>query len=46
MREYYDYIREGNAMDVCYSIVENYYKGSSSLQLRLRDIRKRDDMDL
>ena len=46
MSEYYDYIREGNAMDVCYSIVENYYKGSSSLQLRLRDIRKRDDMDL
>ena len=46
MSEYYDYIREGNAMDVCYSIVENYYKGSSSLQLRLRDIRKRDDIDL
>ena len=46
MSEYYDYIREGNAMDVCYSIVENYYKGNSSLQLRLRDIRKRDDLDL
>ncbi len=46
MSEFYDYIREGNAMDVCYSIVENYYKGNSSLQLRLRDIRKRDDLDL
>ena len=46
MSEYYDYIREGNAMDVCYSIVENYSKGSSSLQLRLRDIRKRNDLDL
>lgn len=44
MSEYYDYIHEGNAMDVCYSIVENYYRGSSNLQLRVRDIREREEI--
>ena len=27
-----------------YAIVENYYRGSSSLQLRVRDIREREDI--
>ena len=44
MSGYYDYIHDGNPMDVCYSIVENYYRGSSSLQLRIRDIREREDI--
>ena len=44
MSEYFEYIHDGNAMDVCYSIVENYYRGNSSLQLRLRDIREREDI--
>ena len=44
MSEYYDYIREGNPFDVCYAIVENYYRGNSSIQLRLRDMRERDDI--
>jgi len=44
MAEYYDYIREGNPFDVCYAIVENYYRGNSTLQLRVRDIRERDEI--
>ena len=44
MADYYDYIREGNPIDVCYAIVENYYRGSASIQLRVRDIREREDI--
>ena len=44
MADYYDYIREGNPVDVCYAIVENYYRGNSSIQLRIRDMRERDDI--
>ena len=44
MADYYDYIREGNPIDVCYAIVETYYRGSSSIQLRIRDIREREDI--
>jgi single-stranded-DNA-specific exonuclease len=43
MAQYYDYIKEGNPFDVCYSIVENYYRGNSSLQLRIKDFRKREE---
>ena len=43
MAQYYDYIKEGNAIDVCYSIVENFYRGSSTVQLRLKDIREREE---
>ena len=44
MADYFDYIREGNPFDVCYAIVENYYRGNSSIQLRIRDLRERDDI--
>ena len=44
MADYYDYIREGNPVDVCYAIVENYYRGNSSIQLRIRDMREREDI--
>ena len=44
MAGYYDYIREGNPFDVCYAIVENYYRGNSSIQLRIRDMREREDI--
>lgn len=44
MAEYYDYIREGNPFDICYAIVENYYRGNSSIQLRLRDLKEREDI--
>ena len=41
MSEYFDYIKAGNPFDICYSIVENYYRGNSTLQLRIKDIRER-----
>ena len=44
MADYYDYIKSGNPLDVCYSIVENYYRGSSTLQIRVRDLRERDEI--
>ena len=44
MADFYDYIKEGNPFDVCYTIVENYYRGNSSIQLRIRDLRERDDI--
>lgn len=39
----FDYIKAGNPVDICYSIVENYYRGTTTLQLRLKDIRKHQD---
>ena len=44
MADYYDYIKSGNPLDVCYSIVENYYRGSSSLQIRVKDLREREEI--
>ena len=45
MSDYYDYIKAGNPLDVCYSIVENYYRGNSTVQLRIKDIHEREDFD-
>ena len=39
-----DHIKAGNPIDACYSIVENFYRGSSTIQLRLKDIRERDEL--
>lgn len=44
MAGYFDHIKAGNPIDVCYMIVENFYRGSSTVQLRLRDIREREDV--
>lgn len=41
MSDFYDHIKSGNPIDTCYSIVENYYRGNSSLQLRICDMRRR-----
>ncbi len=43
MAEYYEYIKAGNPFDICYSIVENYYRGNSTLQLRIKDIKEREE---
>lgn len=43
MADSFDHIKAGNPVDVCYYIVENYYRGSSTLQLRLKDIKERED---
>ncbi len=39
MGDYYPRICKGIPFDVCYSVEENVYRGVSSLQLRIRDIR-------
>ena len=44
MAEYFDHIKAGNPIDICYSIVENFYRGASTVQLRLKDIRERDEL--
>ena len=44
MADYFEHIKAGNPIDVCYSIVENYYRGTSSTQLRVKDLRERDEL--
>ncbi len=44
MAEHFQHIRSGNPVDICYSIVENYYRGTSTIQLRIRDIKQRLDI--
>ena len=36
---HYEWIRAGHPIDVCYQIVENHYRGSVSVQLRIKDIQ-------
>ena len=42
--EHFDHIKAGNPIDVCYSIVENYYRGIANLQLRIKDLHDREDI--
>jgi len=44
LANYFDYIKGGNPIDVCYSLVENFYRGSANLQLRIKDIREREEV--
>ena len=44
LSDYFDYVKEGNPVDVCYAIVENYFAGNTFTQLRIRDIRKGEDI--
>ena len=44
MADYFDHIKAGNPIDVCYSIVENYYRGVSNTQLRVKDLRGREEL--
>ncbi len=44
MSDFFDYIKAGNPFDVCYSIVENYYRGNATIQLRVRDLHEREEM--
>lgn len=36
---HYEWIRAGHPIDVCYQIIENHYRGSVSVQLRIKDIK-------
>ena len=44
MAGYFDHLKSGNPIDICYSVVENYYRGNSTIQLRLKDMREREDV--
>lgn len=36
------YLQNGNAADVCYTLEENHYNGSVSIQMMVQDIKKRE----
>ncbi|MDE7068961.1 MAG: single-stranded-DNA-specific exonuclease RecJ [Alistipes sp.] len=36
---HYEWVRAGRPIDVCYQIVENHYRGTVSVQLRIKDIK-------
>ena len=36
---HYEWVRSGRAIDVCYQIVENHYRGMVTTQLRVKDIK-------
>jgi len=36
---HYEWIRNGRPVDVCYTIVENHYRGVTTPQLRIKDIK-------
>lgn len=42
--EHFEHLAAGNPIDVCYSIVENYYRGNATIQLRIADIKAREDI--
>lgn len=42
--EHFDHLHSGNPVDVCYSIAENYYRGIANVQLRVKDIRIREEL--
>ena len=42
--EHFEHIKNGNPVDICYSIVENYYRGIANIQLRVKDIHDREDL--
>lgn len=42
--EHYAHLAAGNPVDVCYSIVENYYRGNATIQLRVIDIKAREEI--
>ena len=44
MADFFTHIKAGNPIDVCYSIVENYYRGTSNTQLRIKDLHERDEL--
>ena len=41
---HFEHIKAGNPVDICYSIVENYYRGIATLPLRIKDIRDREEI--
>ena len=42
--EHFAHIQAGNPIDICYSIAENYYRGLANIQLRIKDIKDKEDL--
>lgn len=42
--EFFEHLHGGNPVDVCYSIAENYYRGIANIQLRVKDIKIRNEI--
>ncbi|MCF0173172.1 MAG: single-stranded-DNA-specific exonuclease RecJ [Bacteroidales bacterium] len=42
--DHFEHLHAGNPVDICYSIAENYYRGLANIQLRIKDIKDRDDL--
>jgi len=40
--EHFEHMHNGNPVDICYSVAENYYRGIANIQLRIKDIKTRD----
>lgn len=41
--EDFEHLNDGKPIDVCYSISENYYRGIANIQLRVKDIKLKED---
>jgi single-stranded-DNA-specific exonuclease RecJ len=39
LAQHFKFINKGNPFDICYSIEENEFRGNTTLQIRLRDIK-------
>ncbi|MBQ5608850.1 MAG: single-stranded-DNA-specific exonuclease RecJ [Rikenellaceae bacterium] len=37
---HFEWVRSGRPVDVCYTVVENHYRGTVSTQLRVKDIKR------
>ena len=37
---HYEWVRSGHPIDICYQIVENHYRGTTTTQLRIKDIKR------
>lgn len=42
--EHFEHMQSGNPVDICYSVAENYYRGIANIQLRVKDIKAREDI--
>jgi len=40
--QHFEHMHNGNPVDVCYSVAENYYRGIANIQLRIKDIKDRE----
>ncbi|MFA7116725.1 MAG: single-stranded-DNA-specific exonuclease RecJ [Bacteroidales bacterium] len=44
LSDHFEHFHAGNPADVCYSIAENYFRGIANVQLRVCDIKEKDEL--